>query len=111
MNSFQIIMPNGETVTVTGEYIRPSRGMRDSLGGRPGAGPALEPDEPGDFEIEAILNHDERDITADVTDDDLEYIVNEIVRTVEEDQEPDEPDYDYTEPDYDNYPDYYHPTY
>ena len=28
-----------------------SKGARDSLGGVPGAGPPLEPDEPADFEI------------------------------------------------------------
>lgn len=41
-------------VTVRYTYHKASRGARDSLGGVAGAGPALEPDEPADVEIEDV---------------------------------------------------------
>lgn len=41
-----------------------TRGARDSLGGRPGAGPPLEPDEPAGFDIEKITVKDIDDVDA-----------------------------------------------
>lgn len=37
------------------EYYRACRGARDSLGGMPGAGPPLEPDEPEHCEIIGVM--------------------------------------------------------
>lgn len=35
-------------------YYPPERGARDSLGGKTGAGPPLEPDTPADMEVTAV---------------------------------------------------------
>lgn len=46
------------TVIVSYEMIPGSRGARDSLGGRAGAGAPLEPDEPAHIEITSITTLD-----------------------------------------------------
>ena len=50
----------GEFINLTVEfsYYKGSRGRRDSLGGRSGMGPQLEPDEPPEVEILKAWNED-----------------------------------------------------
>lgn len=43
-------------IEVTYKYYKGSRGSRDSLGGKRGAGPQLEPDDPPEVEILSIVN-------------------------------------------------------
>jgi hypothetical protein len=45
-----------EPITAEFKYYPPSRGARDSLGGKHGAGPPLEPDDPADIEIVSVSN-------------------------------------------------------
>lgn len=45
---------HGVEVEVTYSYIPPSRGARDSLGGIPGAGAPLEPDDPAEIVVDAV---------------------------------------------------------
>lgn len=69
-------------VTVTGYYSSPTRGARDSLGGRRGCGPALEPDEPEDFEIESVVDSSGRPVE-DLTDAEVNLIVKHGIREVD----------------------------
>ena len=78
---FEIFLGWG-VVEVTGTYVPPSRGARDSLGGIAGAGPALEPDEPPDFEIDTVKDMHGKEV--EVNDDDLEKIINLGVKIAED---------------------------
>jgi len=66
---------NGEDVTfIVGielEYHRAYRGARDSLCGVLGAGPALEPDEQAELEIESVINT-ENGHDIELTDSEIE---------------------------------------
>ena len=62
-------------VEVEYHFRRGCRGSRDSLGGKRGAGPPLEPDEPDEIEIESIK--DEAGKEMECTDAELETILEE----------------------------------
>jgi hypothetical protein len=57
-------------VVVNYTFTSASRGARDSLGGKRGAGPPLEPDEPAEVEIESVI-YKGVDIVEHVDTDDL----------------------------------------
>lgn len=61
-------------VTVTGDYQPASRGARDSLGGRPGMGPPLEPDENENFEIDTITDEHGQEI--EISDEEHEELIH-----------------------------------
>lgn len=65
-------------VVVTYRIIPGSRGMRDSLGGIRGAGPALEPDEAPEVEIvRTVESATGKDI--DLGDEEMEAMQNAII--------------------------------
>jgi len=45
-----------EPITVEFKYYPPSPGQRDSLGGKRGAGPPLEPNDPAEIEILSVFS-------------------------------------------------------
>lgn len=59
-------------VTVEYSYHKGCPGRRDSLGGRAGCGPPLEPDDPEEIEIQSVKGPDGKEV--DLTDDELERI-------------------------------------
>ncbi len=63
-------------IDVEYSYYKGSKGARDSLGGIPGAGPALEPDEPASIEIESVF--DKNGCEIELTDKELEKIEQKI---------------------------------
>jgi hypothetical protein len=54
-----------EDVEVEVDYAfeKGSPGSRDSLGGKRGAGPPLEPDDPDEIELQTIVTEDGTDVT------------------------------------------------
>jgi len=66
-------------VNVEVEYTahRAHRGARDSLGGKRGAGPPLEPDEPAGIEIESVTDT-VSGADVELTDTELDRITDEI---------------------------------
>lgn len=72
---------NGEKVPITVEYrvIPGCRGTRDSLGGIRGAGPALEPDEPDEIEIESVEGPSG---IIELTEDQIEEVTKEILEWI-----------------------------
>lgn len=61
-------------VVVRGDYYPASRGARDSLGGRAGMGPPLEPDEAEDFEIDTVTDESGQEI--EISDQEHEELVH-----------------------------------
>lgn len=59
------IQGESKEVLIDFTYYPPTRGARDSLGGKRGAGPPLEPDEPAEIEINSVkdLMDNEIDLT------------------------------------------------
>lgn len=68
-------------VTVEFTYMRGCRGARDSLCGKRGAGPPLEPDEPDEIEIATV--QDDMGNEIECTDKELALIEEECWATVE----------------------------
>lgn len=61
--TYTLDRPEGQLqVTVKGNYHPASRGQRDSLGGMAGMGPALEPDEGEEFEIDSVTDQFGNDV-------------------------------------------------
>ena len=83
------ILGDDTEVTITWEYSPPSRGARDSLGGKAGAGPPLEPDEPASLEL--VYAHDANGQPHELSEKDEE-MAREQAWDQMADNQPDEPD-------------------
>lgn len=73
---------DGEEIPVTVEYTyhRASRGARDSLCGRRGAGAPLEPDEPAWAEIDRVTDPDGKPV--EITDSEADQISDAIMESL-----------------------------
>jgi hypothetical protein len=62
---------DGDDLEVEVEYTfsKGCRGARDSLGGKAGAGPPLEPDEPDEVEIDSVTDENGTDV--ELTDEEI----------------------------------------
>jgi hypothetical protein len=69
---------------VTYVYFPAHRGVRDSLGGKRGAGPPLEPDEPPSVEITSVMMDSPTAQNPEDTVDILDQLTREQVETLEE---------------------------
>ncbi len=85
-----------QEVTIFVEYSthKAYRGARDSLCGKRGAGPPLEPDEPAGIDIEGAKDENGKDV--ELSEDELRTIEEAIISDLESAAEPDfDPDRDF----------------
>lgn len=69
-------------ITVEIDYNRPCRGRRDSLCGVPGAGPPLEPDDPGGCEVVCARDEDGKEV--ELTDEEERDAIEDAIEEANE---------------------------